>query len=301
MTYYLKPGDTLLTIDGSNGHTVYQDYALTKEIPLGIYTDNVNIFQLSEGNKYNIWSVIKLPSNSIPTPTPIPLPIQSIPPSIPTLINNLTEIKSVYIGYPDLYTSNNDVYDRILNKFSNATNEITSIYTSNGLNLGSNIYRTSSGSLFGTGYLAYFVGNILKKVKVTNGIITEIESNVTISPVVNPSTTKILSPFKHYDSGNLRGTGYALYGDNGDFLSWMSKLEIATDGLTIHDSAWDNSLGTSKYWKLNKELVSTTPLSTPYRIPEIYKGTVVEIQIVVYNTTNPGAQNSFSYSLLIAK
>jgi len=105
MTYYLKPGDTLLTIDGSNGHTVYQDYALTKEIPLGIYTDNVNIFQLSKGNNYNIWSVIELPSSSIPTPTPIPLPIQPIPPSPPTIINNFTEIKSVYIGYPDLYTS----------------------------------------------------------------------------------------------------------------------------------------------------------------------------------------------------
>jgi len=301
MIYYLKPGDTLLTIDGSNGHTVYQDYALTKEIPLGIYTDNVNIFQLSEGNKYNIWSVIELPSNSIPTPTPISLPIQPIPPSPPTIINNFTEIKSVYIGYPDLYTSNNDVYDRILNKFSNAANEITSIYTSNGLNLGSNIYRTSSGSLFETGYLAYFVDNILKKVKITNGVVTEIESDVTVSPVINPSTTKILSPFKHYESGNYIGTGYALYDNDGNHLFFMSKLEIAADGLTIHDSAWGNSLGTSKYWKFNKEIVSTTPLSTPYRIPEIYKGTVVEIQIVVLNTNNPGSQNSFSYSLLIAK
>jgi hypothetical protein len=73
MTYYLKPGDTLLTIDGSNGHTVYQDYTLTKEIPLGIYTDGINKFQLSEGGNYNIWSVIELglTSNHIPVSSSI--------------------------------------------------------------------------------------------------------------------------------------------------------------------------------------------------------------------------------------
>jgi hypothetical protein len=68
MIYYLKPGDTLLTIDGSNGHTVYQDYTLTKEIPLGIYTDGVNIFQLSEGENHNIWVFIGTCSNLITPP-----------------------------------------------------------------------------------------------------------------------------------------------------------------------------------------------------------------------------------------
>jgi hypothetical protein len=236
---------------------------------------------------------------STPISTPITAPVAT-PTSTP--VSNLTERKSVYIGYPNLYTSNNDVYDKILNKFSNAINEIDSVYTSNGFNSGSNVYRTSSGTLFGTGYLAYFVGNILKKVKVTNGVVSEIESNVTVSPVINPSTTKVLAPFKHFNSGSgTTGYGYALYLDNGNFLYWMSKLEIAADGLTISDSAWGNSTGTSKYWKFNKEIVSATPLSTPYRIPEIYKGTVVEIQIVVLNTANPGSQNLFSYSLLIAK
>jgi hypothetical protein len=244
------------------------------------------------------------PTSTGPTPTPTPTSTGPTPTPTPTStpVSNLTERKSVYIGYPNLYTSNDDVYDRILNKFSNATNEINSVYTSNGFNSGSNVYRTSSGTLFGTGYLAYFVGNTLKKVKVTNGVISEIESNVTVSPVINPSTTKILAPFKHFNSGaGNTGYGYALYQDNGDFFYWMSKLEIAADGLTISDSAWGNSTGTSKYWKFNKELVSTTPLSTPYRIPEIYKGTVVEIQIVVLNTNSPDSQNSFSYSLLIAK
>lgn len=215
--------------------------------------------------------------------------------------SNLIEKKNIYTGYPNLYTSNNDIYDKILNKFSNVANEITNIYTTNNLVLGSTVYKTSAGTLFGTGYLAYFVGNTLKKVKVTNGIVTEIESNVTVSPVVSPTTTKILAPFKNYDStGNYIGTGYAEYGGGTNVLYFHSKLSIASDGLTITDTAWGNPPAGTKYWLFNKEIVSNLPL-TNFRIPEIYKGTVVEIQIVKVDSSNPGSNNSFSYTLLIAK
>ena len=101
MTYYLKPGDTLFTIDGSDGHTVYQDRAFTDEIPLGIYTDGVNGFQLAEGNNYNTWAFIGscfnpspelnctlvgtiLPLIIIPTPTPTPTQTPTQTPTGPT-------------------------------------------------------------------------------------------------------------------------------------------------------------------------------------------------------------------------
>jgi hypothetical protein len=56
VTYYLLNGDTVYTIDGSNGHTVYQDYACTIQIQLGIYTDGIYGFQLSEGGNYDVWT-----------------------------------------------------------------------------------------------------------------------------------------------------------------------------------------------------------------------------------------------------
>jgi hypothetical protein len=273
------------------GNALYTDAQATVLAGSGFIVNNNSVYTIVNG----IITAITICTSPAPSPVaPTPAPIG--PP-----VSNLIERKYVYTGYPNLYTSNNDVYDKILNKFSSVANEITSVYTTNGFNMGSNVYKTSVGTLFGTGYLAYFVGDTLKKVKVTNGVITETESDISVSPVINPSTTKILSPFNHYNtSGNFIGTGYAIYENNGNFLYFLSKLEIAPDGLTITDTQWGNPAPGTKYWLLNKEIVSNGPL-TSYKIPEIYKGTVVEIQIVKKDSSNPEANNSFSYTLLIAK
>jgi hypothetical protein len=55
ITYYMMPGDTVFTIDGADGHTIYTDEALTTEATLNIYTDGTNGFQLIEGGSYNPW------------------------------------------------------------------------------------------------------------------------------------------------------------------------------------------------------------------------------------------------------
>lgn len=55
ITYYMTPGDTVFTITGETGHTLYTNAALTQEATLNIYTDGTNGFQLVEGGSYNPW------------------------------------------------------------------------------------------------------------------------------------------------------------------------------------------------------------------------------------------------------
>lgn len=223
---------------------------------------------------------------------------------IPLLIlNNLIEFKNIFIGKLTLYINNNDVYDSILNKFSRVSNVITSVYTTNGFNNGSLVYKDTLGNLFNTGYLAYFnLSEQLIKVELLNGVVVS-NSLVSISLIQNLLNTKILSLFKHYQNGNYIGTGYALYDNNANFLYWASKLEISSDGLTITDSVWANNLTLSninKYWKFNKETISNNLLIN-FKILEIYKGNIVEIEIVSINNTNPNENNSFFYTLLIGE
>jgi hypothetical protein len=55
ITYYMRPGETVFTIDGADGNTIYTNSSLTSEATLNIYTDGTNGFQLVEGMSYNPW------------------------------------------------------------------------------------------------------------------------------------------------------------------------------------------------------------------------------------------------------
>jgi hypothetical protein len=250
------------------------------------------------------------PTTTVPTSTTTVATTTTIAPTTSTTQatttqppSNLQRVDNIFIGNPTIYQSDADIFDSILNVFSRVSNTLQTVYTTNGINIGSVVFKDTLGTqLLGTGYIAFFDSNsILKKVGVVNGVITTASSTVSASALSTPSNTRILAPFKHYQSGIYVGTGYGIYDNGGNLLFWASKLEIANDGLTITDSAWNNyNPAYTKYWKFNKEAVSNSPLVN-YTIPAHYKGCTVEIQIVQIDPTNADNVNSFSYTIQVAE
>lgn len=211
----------------------------------------------------------------------------------------LIPVNDIFIGNPNMYTNSNTVYDTIMNRYMGTPNVQTTIYTSTGLTVGSSVYTTNStSSLVETGFMAYYNSGQLKTITIVNGVITNI-SNSTQTPLSN-TTTIYLNPSKHYDtSGQYVGVGHAWYNGN-DFDRWESKLEVASDGLTITDLYWNNANSGNyiKKWRINKGEEKAVPLIN-YKLSDIYKGQVVDIQITHY--LNGIAQQNYWYSILIGK
>lgn len=210
--------------------------------------------------------------------------------------NSNTPVSSLKNIYVNLYPTGQEVYDGILNKFTASQNRITEIYSDNELNLGAKIYINSSKTqLYGSGYMAFFQGNTLKKFKLQNGVIVEGVSDV-ISNITSVTGTKVLAPFKHYMNGQFTGIGYAAYDSNTKQLSyWDHRLQIASDGLTITDLNWNNG----HYWVFNKQLM-TVPLVN-WKVPLEYVGTIVEIMVVRMSITQPQFNNVWAYTIKIGK
>ena len=133
VTYYLQQGDTLLTIDGSDGHTIYQDSALTTQIPFGVYTDGINKFQLYEGENYDNWVLIGL-CPSIPTPTPTPTSTGPTPTLTPTPTPTPTPTRSPIYYYivRDVNSSNNCEQTNPVNYQSSVLYNVNRYVTING-------------------------------------------------------------------------------------------------------------------------------------------------------------------------
>lgn len=208
--------------------------------------------------------------------------------------NSNTPVSGLRNIYVNLYNTEQELYDGILNKFSNVSNKITEIFSDGELNLGARIYKNSAKTeLYESGYMGFFQGNTLKKFKLLNGVIVEPVSNAT-SNVNSVTGTTILFPFGHYKDGAFLGKGYAIY-NNQDFSFWVNKVEIGSDGLTLNDTTWNNSY----YWLFNKSLMSVPLIN--WKIPQEYRGTIVEIMIVKYNPNDMGSNNTFTYTIKVGK
>lgn len=259
-----------------SGQTTFITTTPTVSIGTSLYTDNNAStlagtgFAIKNGMVYQIVNGVVTNIQNCSTP-------------------NLTEQRNVYIGNPGLYNEAS-LYDNVLNKFPLGSNILTSVFTSNGFNIGSQVYKNGN-VLFGTGSIVQLQTSGLLKINLVNGVISSTSSVISPIPLTNPLTTKILAPYSHYQNGNNIGTGYAYYDSNTEaFLWWVSKLNIASDGLTISET-----ILTDYYWKFNKEQVSNGSL-TNFKIPDQYKGTIVEIELIKNDLSN-----SFFYTILVGK
>lgn len=209
--------------------------------------------------------------------------------------NNTIAVSGMKNIYVNLYNTEQELYDGILNKFSNVQNKITEVYSTDNFNVGAKIYKNSAKTiLYGTGFMGVFQNNKLKKFRLLNGVIVETLSDA-VSNTTSVVGTKFLFPFAHYSNGTYIGNAYAVY-NNETFSFWINKVNIASDGLTLTDETWNQS---QYQWLFNKQLM-TVPLVN-WKIPLQYKGTVVEIMIVRTNPNNIQDNNCFVYTIKVGK
>ena len=242
---------------------------------------------------------VPVPINVVPTPVPIPVPVPTpvpIPTPVPVPFSALTKISNVYTGNPNLYSNNVNVFDSVINKFPTFENIITEVYSTSGLNIGDTLFKTNSSSnKYGTGYIAVIINNQVQSIQLVNGVITS--KQIVTNTVFTSNTTKILAPFPHYLNG-VPNYGFPLLDPTSNqFLYWESIMNIAADGLTISDGRWASASGfLVRKWYFNKEEM-TVPLDN-FKIPDIYKGQIVDITIYISYSNNV---NKFAYTIYVTK
>jgi hypothetical protein len=111
---YVAYGETLTSIVGTDN--IYSNPDLTGQPGLNVYTDGINIYQLTEGGNENIWSIVgSCNATSPPTSAPATSPPTSPPTTPPTTPPTISPTSAPVITYykldacaPDsgqLYTS----------------------------------------------------------------------------------------------------------------------------------------------------------------------------------------------------
>ena len=232
---------------------------------------------------------------------------------------NLPQIFTSFYSYDSnnnstlnlMYPSIQSLWDNINTEYSNVSNILEDIKSDNigGAAIGARLYDLNGISYTGSGYFGYIENNTLKYIQLNLGV-------VVLKDIVYPTNTavtntRILFPFYSFNSNNINDEGYgypeyslnsySVYNETGNvYNTWKSKLEIASDGLSITDTAWNyigygtgtpsgftinwNIEGTiadfnvRKYWTINRGVKNYTPL-TNYKIPDIYRGSTIELMI----------------------
>lgn len=185
-----------------------------------------------------------------------------------TVSNNLfTSTKDLYNGmYTSMFTG-----EVVISKFK---------FNNTTLTLGDSIY-INNVIVTGNAYIGYFVGNDLKYIRITSGVVSEINSTLTPSTI---SETKVLFPY--YTKTNTGDNGYGYLFSDGS--GWNSRLRIQSDNETL---SFLFSRGDGSQFEFNDGTYSYTVrpyftigrntriygIPNNYKIPNIYRGTWIEL------------------------
>lgn len=208
-----------------------------------------------------------------------------------------------------------DLYNNIMTDSSTYANIIETIKTNNsgGIVVGSKIYNENNAQFTNTDdfYMGYFDNGNPKYIKIVNNVVSEIGDLVVQTTSV--TGTKILFPYYMTINGKS-GWGYA-----NSTAEWFENyLNIASDGLTIISSFkngnYDSSINNTNTFKITLTLDIVNPANkvterstaeytcTPYftinrgekikglmngyKIPDMYRGTLIELTQSVTATSN---------------
>lgn len=222
------------------------------------------------------------------------------------------------ISYPSIQS----LWNNINTEYSNVSNVLEDIKSDNsgGAVIGAKLYNSTGVSYTVSGYFGYIESNTLKYIQLVAG--TVVLKDVVIPTSTTVTNTRILFPFYSYNSSSSSDEGYGYpsyslnsyetYNETGNTFNnyWKSKLEIASDGLTITDTSWNyisqgvgspagftidwvingtsGTFSLRKYWMINRGEKHYTPL-TSYKLPDIYRGSTIEVVI----STEPYGSNPF--------
>lgn len=242
-----------------------------------------------------------------PTITSTITPTKTVTPSItPTTINVFDNNLYVYTSYesydgniPTLYYYDTLtlLYNSIINETNNVTNIMETVKTDNinGIAVGAKVYNENNVLFDITGYMCYFYNNTPRYIRVVGGIINEINNLNAPSTI---SGTKILFPYYTKGSDNTYGWGYLNRDANSSY--WVHKLNINANGLTLiyqlSNGNFNQQLSENNgyfsyttesieffcypYFTINRR-AKLSGLPDGYTIPNIYRGTLIELIISV--------------------
>jgi hypothetical protein len=264
------------------------------------------------------------------------------PSTTPTYVEAFNVSSFVYTSYEEFNNNNStlkyysnlpDLYNSIMTETNRVSNIMENIKTDNvnGIVVGAKIYNSSNVLFNITGYMCYINNNVFKYIKIVNSIITEIGNLVAPSNTVTGTT--ILFPY--YTTGNENPSGTSTgWGYLEGYGYWVHRLNINNDGLTLiyqlRGGNYDASIASSgsfiyqysgvnyvcrPYFTINRR-TKNYGLPNSYVVPNIYRGTLIELIISVEVTQqtpttitneitlimeNIRTEFNISYNILIGK
>jgi hypothetical protein len=302
-------------INGFTTNNIPNNTSVIRLISMGVCTNYIDL---------NLITLTPTPTPTLTiTPTPTSTPTGPTPTPTPNI--TLYNIASpIYTSYDEFngntstlkyYANLTDLYNSIMVESNRVSNIMENVKTDNagGFVNGAKIYN-SNNTLFNiTGYMCYIDSGVFKYINIVNSLIT---GTGTISaPSANTVTgSKILFPYYTKGGDNLTG-----WGSIGSYGEWKHRLNI--NGLTLsylfRNGNYDsqiNSGGTfvftdnvevregqsyygtyanwicRPYYTINRR-TKTYGLPNNYTIPDIYRGTLIEL-IVSVEVTPPSEVNS---------
>lgn len=257
------------------------------------------------------------------TPTTTPT-ITPTPSTTPPYVDAFTSSSLVYTSYEE-YNGNNstlryysnltDLYNSIMIESNRVSNIIENVKTDNtsGIVVGAKIYSMSNALFNITGYMCYINNNVFKYIKIVNSIITEIGNLVAPSTITG---TTILFPY--YTTGNENPSGTSTgWGYLEGYGYWVHRLNINNDGLTLiyqlRGGNYDASIASSgtfiyqydgvnyickPYFTIDRR-TKNYGLPNSYVIPNMYRGTLIELVISVEVTQQTPATITEAIALIM--
>jgi len=264
------------------------------------------------------------------------------PSTTPTYVEAFNVSSFVYTSYEEFSNNNStlkyysnltDLYNSIMTETNRVSNIMENIKTDNvnGIVVGAKIFNSSNVLFNITGYMCYINNNVFKYIKIVNSIITEIGNLVAPSNTVTGTT--ILFPY--YTTGNENPSGTSTgWGYLEGYGYWVHRLNISNDGLTLiyqlRGGNYDESIASSgsfiyqysgvnyvcrPYFTINRR-TKNYGLPNSYVVPNIYRGTLIEliisVEVTQQNPTtitkqitdimeNIRTEFNISYNILIGK
>ena len=188
------------------------------------------------------------------------------------------------------FTSVTDLFNAIYIESSRVATIYESVKTDNtgGLVVGALVNKLNNTSFSGTCYMCYVNNEVFKVLKLVNSIITEI-NNLTIPTTISESS--IIFPYFTKTPNQVSGWGYL--SNVGDW--WKHKLNLQADGQTLDYFFEDGSITTtdfvhnhggfvyncSRYFTINRIGGKIPGSPNNFKIPDIFRGSLVEIVIDV--------------------
>jgi hypothetical protein len=258
------------------------------------------------------------PTSTVGSTTPT---ITRTPTTTPTYVEAFNVSSFVYTSYEEFNNNNStlkyysnltDLYNSIMTETNRVSVIMENIKTDNvnGIVVGAKIYNSSNVLFNITGYMCYINNNVFKYIKIVNSIITEIGNLV--APSNSVTGTTILFPY--YTKGNDNSTGWGYLEGYGN---WSHRLNINNDGLTLiyqynggNNDASIASSGTfiynysginyicKPYFTINRR-TKNYGLPNSYVIPNMYRGTLIELIISIEVTQQTPATITEAIALIM--